>query len=128
MGRLQTTLIKGRFGKDLQSPPPFFLCLRGFIARTLPNPTMEMKKVACAVFFAAASLSAVMAEEAAPAPAPTSGASPLLGHWLVPPLHHSLPSSCNKFAKKPKKKTKKKKKKKGLQQLRKNKDFSRDAV
>ncbi|XP_017978720.1 arabinogalactan peptide 23-like [Herrania umbratica] len=36
---------------------------------------MEMKKVACAVLFAAASMSAVMAEVAAPAPAPTSDAS-----------------------------------------------------
>ncbi|KAF9665734.1 hypothetical protein SADUNF_Sadunf16G0154600 [Salix dunnii] len=37
---------------------------------------MEMKKIACAILFAAASVSAVMADEvAAPAPSPTSGAS-----------------------------------------------------
>ncbi|KAH7527836.1 hypothetical protein FEM48_Zijuj05G0008700 [Ziziphus jujuba var. spinosa] len=38
---------------------------------------MEMKKIACAVIFAAASVSAVMAQEQsqAPAPAPASGAS-----------------------------------------------------
>ena len=37
---------------------------------------MEMKKVACAVLVAAASMSAVMAQEvAAPAPSPTSDAS-----------------------------------------------------
>ncbi|KAJ9174472.1 hypothetical protein P3X46_013110 [Hevea brasiliensis] len=36
---------------------------------------MEMKKVACAILFAAASMSAVMAEEAiSPAPEPTSAA------------------------------------------------------
>ncbi|XWS32548.1 hypothetical protein CRYUN_Cryun23aG0167300 [Craigia yunnanensis] len=33
---------------------------------------MEMKKSACAVLFAAASLTAVMAEVASPAPAPTA--------------------------------------------------------
>ncbi|KAJ4828006.1 Arabinogalactan protein 23 [Turnera subulata] len=39
------------------------------------NSRMEMKKVACAVLFAAASMSAVMATEVeAPAQAPTSGA------------------------------------------------------
>ncbi|OAY44779.1 hypothetical protein MANES_07G004601v8 [Manihot esculenta] len=49
---------------------------------------MEMKKVACAVLFAAASMSAVMAEEAfspAPAPAPTSSAissMPVVGSWF----------------------------------------------
>ncbi|EXC48805.1 hypothetical protein L484_000818 [Morus notabilis] len=45
---------------------------------------MEMKKIACAVIFAAASVSAVMANDAvaAPAPAPTGGTSaslPALG-------------------------------------------------
>ncbi|EEF49159.1 arabinogalactan protein 23 [Ricinus communis] len=35
---------------------------------------MEMKKVACAILFAAASMSAVMAQEA-PAPAPANAAS-----------------------------------------------------
>ncbi|KAJ9158552.1 hypothetical protein P3X46_024128 [Hevea brasiliensis] len=37
---------------------------------------MEMKKIACAILFTAASMSAVMAEEAAsPAPEPTSAAT-----------------------------------------------------
>ncbi|GMN53582.1 hypothetical protein TIFTF001_022715 [Ficus carica] len=38
---------------------------------------MEMKKIACAVIFAAASISAVVAQDAvaAPAPTPTSSAS-----------------------------------------------------
>ncbi|KAL3732717.1 hypothetical protein ACJRO7_029379 [Eucalyptus globulus] len=36
---------------------------------------MEMKKIACAVLFAAASVSAVMAQEEAPAPSPTNGAA-----------------------------------------------------
>ncbi|KAF3437295.1 hypothetical protein FNV43_RR20048 [Rhamnella rubrinervis] len=45
---------------------------------------MEMRKIACAVIFAAASVSAVMAQEPsqAPAPGPASGASasvPVLG-------------------------------------------------
>ncbi|KAG6762403.1 hypothetical protein POTOM_032902 [Populus tomentosa] len=44
---------------------------------------MEMKKIACAILFAAASVSAVMADEvAAPAPSPASGASaslPIVG-------------------------------------------------
>ncbi|KAM6594955.1 hypothetical protein CsatA_002658 [Cannabis sativa] len=47
---------------------------------------MEMKKIVCAVIFAAASVSAVVAQEttAAPAPSPTSAATsvatlPLLG-------------------------------------------------
>ncbi|OMO80831.1 hypothetical protein COLO4_23921 [Corchorus olitorius] len=46
---------------------------------------MEMKKAACAVLFAAASMSAVMAQVEAPAPAPTSAASatlPLIGSIL----------------------------------------------
>ncbi|OMO69783.1 hypothetical protein CCACVL1_19274 [Corchorus capsularis] len=47
---------------------------------------MEMKKAACAVLFAAASMSAVMAAQVeAPAPAPTSAASatlPLIGSIL----------------------------------------------
>ncbi|KAF8022300.1 hypothetical protein BT93_G2449 [Corymbia citriodora subsp. variegata] len=45
---------------------------------------MEMKKIACAVLFAAASVSAVMAQEA-PAPSPTSGASvslPVVGSMV----------------------------------------------
>ncbi|KAG5238499.1 arabinogalactan peptide [Salix suchowensis] len=44
---------------------------------------MEMKRIACAILFAAASVSAVMADEAAaPAPSPASGASaslPIVG-------------------------------------------------
>ena len=44
---------------------------------------MEMKKIACAIIFAAASVSAVVADDAAaPAPGPSSGASaslPVLG-------------------------------------------------
>ncbi|KAJ6409228.1 hypothetical protein OIU84_008846 [Salix udensis] len=45
--------------------------------------TMEMKRIACVILFAAASVSAVMADEAAaPAPSPASGASaslPIVG-------------------------------------------------
>ncbi|KAG6789523.1 hypothetical protein POTOM_005626 [Populus tomentosa] len=48
---------------------------------------MEMKKIACAILFAAASVSAVMADEvAAPAPSPTSGVSaslPVVGSLAV---------------------------------------------
>lgn len=48
---------------------------------------MEMKKIACAIIFAAASVSAVVAQEAtaAPAPSPTSAATatlPALGSFI----------------------------------------------
>ncbi|KAB5520508.1 hypothetical protein DKX38_024827 [Salix brachista] len=46
-----------------------------FAVHCLKKKEMEMKKIACAILFAAASVSAVMADEvAAPAPSPASGA------------------------------------------------------
>lgn len=63
----------------------FFLSfIRVYFAVHCPKKKeMEMKKIACAILFAAASVSAVMADEvAAPAPSPASGASaslPIVG-------------------------------------------------
>ncbi|KAJ4842567.1 Arabinogalactan protein 23 [Turnera subulata] len=68
----------------------------------LPSPAkilkMEMKKVACAVLFVAASLSAVMAEEvAAPAQAPTGGAPKSGATASLPALGSLLGASIVSF-------------------------------
>ncbi|CAK7330827.1 unnamed protein product [Dovyalis caffra] len=75
----------------------FFLSIsRGYFAVHClkRHLAMEMKKIACAIIFAAASVSAVMADEvAAPAPSPTSGASaslPVVGSLVA---FHNVASS-----------------------------------
>ncbi|KAB1224817.1 hypothetical protein CJ030_MR1G028667 [Morella rubra] len=67
---------------------------------------MEMKKIACAVIFTAASIGAALSREGyqyspapAPAPGPSTGGSasclPLVGSWLVLLLPPSSPTTCS---------------------------------
>ncbi|KAJ6385336.1 hypothetical protein OIU77_028499 [Salix suchowensis] len=76
--RLQA-LCQSRFGKVV------CIVIARLFCRSLHKKqrAMEMKRIACAILFAAASVSAVMADEAAaPAPSPASGASaslPIVG-------------------------------------------------
>jgi len=73
-----SALYQTRFGKVFS-----IVIARLFCRFTAWKTAMEMKKIACAILFAAASASAVMADEvAAPAPSPASGASaslPIVG-------------------------------------------------
>merc|ERR1712078_894815 len=93
MGRLQTPFerqVRQRFAFEVSLSVH---CL-------ITPKKMEMKKIACAVLFAAASMSAVMLRSLLLLQHQLAVPLPLLGHWWVPPLLHSLPSTCNKLEKK----------------------------